>query len=326
MYKNELDNLIKSDSLPKSLLLYGEEFYTNYYIKKIFPSITDKDNIFAFYHDEYDFSVAKNFLSQPSLFGDINLLYIKTDKKIPKKELDSLVELSKKIASSYFYLEFVGEDRVAKDLTKSFGKKKGADFVRFFKPNLGESIAIISNLAKEKSLQIDNYAIRELLNTHNNNLSLCVNELDKLKLLDKTITSTDIKKYIFGVGEVAMDEFIVELLQKKDIKKELEAILEASNNEEIRIINAIQSYLTMLLEFHLYIKAYGSYDTKEIVGYALPQFIAKQRAGLSIKITPKQYEDMLKNLLESEYQLKTSKNIEKNSFLYATLIKLQSFL
>jgi len=325
MYKRELDNLIKDSAFPKSLLLYGEEFYTSYYIKKILPLITVKDNILSYFFDEYDFAGAKNFISQPSLFGDINLLYIKHDKKIAKKELDTLVELCKINSNSFFYFEFLGEDRVAKDLTKSFSKKKGADFVRFFKPTVGESINILSQRARELNLNIDAQAIRELLMVENDNLSLCFKELEKLALLDRKITSNDIREHIFGVGEIVLDDFIVKLLKKEDIKGEVETIIE-SGSDEIRVINAISNYITMLLEFHLYIKANGSFDTKEILGYPLPPVLAKERASLSIKITPLQYELMIKELLKSEFLLKNEKNVDKNTILYATLIKLQSFL
>jgi len=325
MYKRELDNLLKNNTLPKSFLLYGEEFYTSYYIKKILPLITIKENILSFYFDEYDFMAAKNFISQPSLFGDINLLYIKHDKKIPKKELDVLVELCQKTQSSYFYFEFLGDDKVAKDLTKSFTKKRAADFVRFFKPTLGEAINLLSQRAKELMMDIDTTAIRELLTIENENLSLCFKELEKLSLLNKKVTSYDIREHIYGVGEIVLDDFIVRLLKKEDIKDEVSLILE-SGNDEIRILNAITNYITMLLEFHLYIKANGTYDTKEILGYPLPPVLAKERASLSIKITPKQYELLLKELLNSEFLLKNEKNIDKNSILYATLIKLQSFL
>jgi len=325
LYKKDLDKLISSGELPKSLLLYGEEFFSDFYIKKILPMIAPKDSMVSYFFDEYDFNGAKNFISQPSLFGDTNLLYIKTDKKIPKKELDELVELCFKNQDSFFYLQFLGEDRVAKELSKSFSKKKSSDFARFFKPTYGESISLLSQRAKELQINIDTTAIRELLSVENEDLSLCFNDMEKLALLDKKITSYEIREHIFGVGEIVLDDFIVKLLTKHDIKKELEAILETSS-DEIKIVNAISNYLTMLLEFHLYIKAYGNYDTKEILGYVLPQNIAKQRASLSIKYTPTQYEQMLKELLFSEFMLKNEKNIEKSSFLQATLIKLQSFL
>ena len=326
MYKKELDNLINQNKLPKSFLLYGEEFYTNYYLKKMSTLVTSsKENILSFYFDEYDFRVAKEFISQQSLFGDINFLYIKSDKKIPKKELDSLVELCVKNDTSYFYFEYVGDDSKASDIAKSFTKKKGGDFVRFFKPNFGEMVGVLQNRARELGVDIDSYALRELITKENENLTLCYNDLEKLSLLNKKVTAEDINREIYGMGEIAIDDFVIKLLQKEDIYDDVSTLIE-SGSDEIKIINAITNYISMLLSFHLYIKAYGDFNTKEIVGFNLPPFLAKQRASLSIKFSIKIYENMLKELLLSEYAIKNEKNIEKNSFLYATLIKLQSYL
>ncbi len=326
MYKKELDNLINQNKLPKTFLLYGEEFYSNFYLKKMSSLIvSSKENILSFYFDEYDFRVAKEFISQQSLFGDINFLYIKSDKKIPKKELDSLVKLCVKNDTSYFYFEYVGDDSKASDIAKSFTKKKGGDFVRFFKPNFGEMVGVLQNRARELGVDIDSYALRELISKENENLTLCSNDLEKLSLLNKKVTAEDINREIYGMGEVVIDDFVIKLLQKKDIYDDISVLLE-SGSDEIKIINAIINYISMLLSFHLYIKAYGDFNTKEILGFNLPLFLAKQRAGLSIKFSVKSYENMLKELLLSEYAIKNEKNIEKNSYLYATLIKLQSYL
>ena len=326
MYKNQLDSLISSNNLPKSILLYGEEFYTNFYMKQMLPLITSSDNVLSYYYDEYDFVSAKNFISQPSLFGDINLLYIKGDKKIPKKELDVLVDIAFKNDISYFYYEFLGEDKIAKEVTRSFGKKKKAEFVRFFKPNMGESISLLTNRSREIGLEIDSYALRELLKIQNDNILLCHNELDKLLLINKKVEAKDIVEHVYGMGEMVLDDFIIKLLGKNDVRDDLRSILESSSSDEIRVLNAVTNFITMLLSFNIYIKAHGTYDVREILGYPLPPFLAKQRAELSIKINLETYKNILKHLLESEYMLKTEPNIDKNSYLYASLIKLQALL
>ena len=325
MYKKELDTLIIQNKFPKSFLLYGEEFYTNLYLNKMLKLITDKDSSLICYFDEYDFGVAKNYLSQPSLFGDINFFYLKSDKKIAKKELDTLVEMSFKNPTSYFYFEYVGDESKAKDITKSFPKKKGADFVRFFKPNIGEMIQVLTSRAKELELQIDSYALRELIIRENENLSLCYNDLEKLKILERNITSRDIEREIYGVGEIVLDEFIVKLLNKGDIFNEVNSLNE-SGVDEIKILNSITNYISTLLLFHVYIKANGDFNAKEILGFNLPPFLAKQRASLCIKFSIKTYEDMFKTLLDCEFALKNQQNIDKNSYFLSTLIKLQSFL
>ena len=326
MYKAELDHIISTNSLPKSLMFYGDDFLCSFYLKKVSQIIGEKENILKFYHDEYNYESAKNFISQPSLFGDINTLIIKSSKKIPKKELDSFIQICKKIPNSFFLFYFEGEDNIAKDITKSFSKKNSANFVRFFKPNLNEAITILKNRSKKIGLDIDPFALQHLYFMQNEDISLSVNELHKLKILNKKIEIKDIDEHVYSLGIVGIDELINELLSKKDIQKTLQNLVESALHDEIKIINALQSYIVQLLMFHIYIKIHGKYDTKEILGYNLPPLLVKQRASMSIKIKLQTYLDMLKHLSYAEYVLKKSQNLEKSSFLHSTLIKLQTFL
>ena len=326
MYKNHLDTAIRNQTLPKSLLLYGEEFFSNYYAKIILPLFGDKDNILSFYFDEYNYESAKNFIAQPSLFGDVNILYIRNDKRIPKKELDVLVGLCQKNPTSYLIYQFSGDDKAAKELTRSFGKKKGADFVRFFKPHMGEALTVLNQKAQELKLEIDNYALQHLFLLQNEDLSLSMNELSKLSILNKKIYAADIDKQVYGMGEIAMDEFIAKLLEKEDIKEYLQKLLDSGSHDEIRIISALQAYIVQLFMFHTYIKVYGRYDVLEILGFPLPQNLAQLRASQCIKINLSTYQKILKHLLDTEFALKKMQNIDKNSYTFSALIKLQSFL
>ncbi len=326
MYKRDLDGLIAQGNLPAALLLYGEPFFTDFYAKKILPLWGEKENVLSFYFDEYHYESAKNFIAQPSLFGDVNILYIRSDRKIPKKELDTLVALTVKNPNSYILLHFSGDDRVAKDIAKSFTKKKGGDFVRFFKPNMGEAIAFMRQEAERLGLEIENFALQHLFMLQNEELSLCMNELEKLSLLNKPITVSDIDTHVYGMGKVSLDGFIVKLLQKADVKEDLSKLLEATTNDEIRIINAVTSYVTQLMLFHIYIKVHGRYDAVEIIGYPLPPQLVKERAALSIKFKLSVYKKLLKHLLLCEHELKYGQQIDKNSYLISCLIKLQTFL
>ena len=326
MYKRELDGLIKSGNLPKSLLLYGEDFAASNYAKFIANKIGEKENILSFYFEEYVYESAKSYISQPSLFGDINILYIKGNKKIPKKELDTLVGFCEKNSHSYFVYEFSGEDKVAKDMTKSFSKKKKADFVRFFKPNLSEAVSILSKRAAKIGLEIEPYALQHLFMVQNEDIALSANELEKLLLLDKKISTQDIDAHVFGMGMMSMDSFIENFLAKKDIREDLKQLLEGGSFDEIRIINAIQAYVVQLMMFRTYITVHGRYDAMEIVGYPLPGALVKTRAAQSTKITLERYQEMLSQLLDAEFKLKTFTNLDKNSFLFSTLIKLQTVL
>jgi DNA polymerase-3 subunit delta len=326
MYKNHLEGALKGGVIPKSILLYGEEFYATYFAKKILSMLGDSENILSFYYDEYHFESAKNFISQPSLFGDVSILYIRSNKKIPKKELDILVEFCHKNSTSHFILQFSGDDKVGKDLQKSFGKKKSADFVRFFKPYMGEAIALLSERSRELNLDIDNYALQHLFLVQNEDLALSINELDKLVILDKKIYVADIDTHVFGLGEMGIDEFIVRLLDKKDIRDDLEKLLGSGLYDEIRVINTLQTYMVQLFLFHSYIKIHGSYNVIDILGFPLPPNLAKQRASQCIKIKLPAFSKIFKHLLDAEYTLKSSSNLDKNAFTFSRLIKLQYYL
>ena len=101
MYKNELDKHIKNNSISNSFVLFGESnFLIDTYTKKL-TNIEDA-SLLKFYHDEYDFNSAKAHLSQASLFGGINILIIKSEKKIPKKDLDVFIAFCEKNKDNIF--------------------------------------------------------------------------------------------------------------------------------------------------------------------------------------------------------------------------------
>jgi len=125
MYKHELDKYL-SYSLPKALLLHGENDYLiTQYIKHYIEKLNAKEDLLALYFDEWHFPTAKEYLSQSSLFGGVNLLIIRHDKKLPKKELDALIDIAHKIGESYLVFAFSGEPKEAVLLQSSFVPKKG---------------------------------------------------------------------------------------------------------------------------------------------------------------------------------------------------------
>ena len=84
MYKAEFDNRIRNKTISNSFILYGEsEFLIDLYASML-SNYADA-NFLIFYNDEYNFNSAKAHLSQASLFGDRNVLVIKTEKKVTKK-------------------------------------------------------------------------------------------------------------------------------------------------------------------------------------------------------------------------------------------------
>ncbi len=324
MYKREFENLLNSDRLPRAMLMHGEcNFQNNYFSEKIVEKWSEPDDeILLLHYDEYNFTTAKNHLSQSSLFGGQNIVVVKSDKAIPKKELDVLVKLCEKSDNSFLLFQYFGDSKKAAAIAKSFKKS----FVRFFKPNMNEALGLLHVKAKEAGLNINGYALQHLYMLQLEDLSLCVNEFEKLSLFNTEIQSADIDRLVFGLGSVGLDGFVEKLLKKEDIKETFATLSESGGADEVRVINSIQSYLSQLLLFHMYIKVNGSFDARAILGYPLPPQLAKQRADQSIRIDILSYKEMLEHLAKTELALKKIKNLDKNSYLISALIKLQAYL
>ncbi len=320
MYKNELDKHIQNTTLSNSFVFFGESSFLIDRYTKVVTNVQDA-SILTFYYDEYNFQSAKAHLSQASLFGDRNVLIIKSEKKINKKELETLIEFCEKNKDNIFVYAYYGSDH--KTYTKAFAKKSTMS-VRFFHPKEFEAQNIVAEVAREKSVKIDKYSISHLLNIHNCDVALACNEIEKFEVYDKEISTKDIDNLVFGLAETNIDELIKKLLLKKDFKHDLNNLLE-HGEDEIRIITALTSYLTQLYMFNIYIRVNGAPNAMEILGYPAPKFVVDEKATLSIKIKPGTYYKLHELLLSSELQMKSS-NIDKGAILLSTLIRVQTFL
>lgn len=273
------------------------------------------------YFDEYDFSVAKAHLSQASLFGDQNVLIIKSEKKVPKKELDILFEQCEKNSDNTFIYAYYGSDYAS--YAKPSANTKTM-CVRFFHPNHTEALTTVAQIAREKNVAIDKDGINHLLNIHSGDIALSCNEIEKLRIYDKPITTKDIDAIIFGLAEISIDDFIKKVLGKKDFRNDLESLL-GHGEDEIRILTALASYLTQLYMFNIYIRLNGAPNAIEILGYNAPKFVVDEKAAASIKIKPPLYYKLHELLLEAELKMKSS-HVDKNSILLSTLLRVQQVL
>jgi len=322
MYKNELDNHIRNATVSNSFVFFGESSFLIDMYTKMLTNIEDA-NLLTFYYDEYNFASAKAHLSQGSLFGDRNILIIKSSKKVPKKELEALLELCSKNSDNIFVYAYYGNDHKIYNNKKTFAKTKTMN-VRFFHPKDYEAQNILFELAQEKSVQIDKTTLAHLLNIHNGDIALCANEIDKFRVYDRTITTKDVNELVYGLGEVNLDDFIKALLHKKDFKEDLLSILE-HGEDEIRVLTAITAYITQLYMFNIYIRVNGAPNALEILGYPAPKFVVDEKSQLSIKFKPQTYSKLHELLLESELKMKSA-NIDKEAILLSTLIRLQKLL
>lgn len=320
MYKSELDKHIQNGSLSNSFILYGESSFLIDRYTQMLTNVPDA-SVAKFYHDEYNFASAKAHLAQASLFGDQSILIIKSEKKVPKKELETLIESCEKNSSNIFVYAYYGDDH--KTYAKAPAKTKTM-CVRFFHPNQGEATFILSQVAREKNVNVDNRSLTHLLSIHNWDVALACNEIEKLKIYDRAITTKDIDNLVFGLAEVNIESFINKILNKKDFKTDLESMLE-HGEDEIRLLTAITSYMTQLYMFHIYIRINGAPNALEILGYPAPKFVVDAKAAMSIKIKPLTYYKLHELLLESELKMKSS-HVDKGAILLSTLIRVQQLL
>lgn len=322
MYRKELDNLLRSGRAIPAAMFYGESHFLIDHYVKILSDIPDA-NLLSLYHDEYDFNSAKAHLSQGSLFGDQNVLIIKNEKKVPKRELDILLELVQKNPNNTFIYAYYGSDM--KGSAKAFNKKSGGIEVRMFPPFANEAKAMLLQEAQRRGVQLDGYSATHLIESQNGDLGLAFNELSKLQILGRPVTNKDIDTLVYGVGAVKMDQFIDHLLAKKEFKNDLHHILE-SGEDEIRILTSLSTHMSQLYLFYAHIKMHGIADSRAILGYKLPANLEKERAQQSIRFKQQQYSAILNLLLDNELKMKASGKMDKSALLLATLIKLQSML
>jgi len=325
MYKREFDQLLQKGELPKSLMLYGDnDYYLDAYAEVFIDRTGAREGMLKLYYDEYDFQTAKNHLGQSSLFGDANLLVVRSDRKIPKKELAALVELAHRNDTNHFLYVYTGSD--FKSLTSAFGKKMAAEHVRFFPPNLREGAEVLSAEAKKLGIAIDRFAIEHLLMALNLNLSLAVNELRKLAILEGPIGAKEIDEHVFSLAPMAMDEFLLTLFSRRPLTEVL-AKMQQLGEDEYAILRSLQYFVSQLFLFHAYIKLHGAPDSAAILGYRLPKQLEQQRSQLAVKISLPLFGKILDTLAEGELAMKRpAASTQKETLLLGILIKIKSFL
>ncbi len=322
MYKRDFDRHMQNATIANAVMLFGEShFYINRYTDKLL-SLHSNAMKLVLYYDEYDFNTAYLHLSQGSLFSNSNILVIKTEKKIPKAQLDKLVLAAKNSGVNYFIYAYFGNDYKTSD--KAFSQKSGGMSVRFFHPNYQESVQIMEEEANTLNLQIDKYCINHLLHLHNHDVPLCLQELQKLAVYDTKVDIAMIDKLVFGLSHVQIDKLLQSILSKEDITQQMSVFLQ-SKEDEIAVVTALGSYITQLYLFNTYIRINGSPDAKAILGYNVPAFVLQNKASFSLKFKPKQYFLMLKLVLDTQLKMKLG-GIDKSALLFSMLIRLQKMV
>ena len=316
MYKNQFDKEVSAGLSYKSYLFWGAcDYLTQKYSQDTANSIANGEDILKVYFDDYNFKDCEAYLSQSSLFSPVNVLVIKTVKKIPKKELDALVHICNTNPDSYLIVNCMGQVDF-KTMAKSFTKKTNSCEVRFFQPTDQEAVNILYNQAQKLNINCHYPELQYLYNMHQKDLSLSINDLTKLSILDTDITLNIVNQQCFGMGAVNLDTFFTNLFTGKPINKDLYMLLEEGMNE-INLVAQATGFVQQLFNINSYIKLNGSLNIIEIWGYPLPKNIANQRASIAQKFTLEQFVYMLDFFQELELDLKSKKNLDINSYTQA---------
>jgi DNA polymerase-3 subunit delta len=322
MYKSEFDKEFgKKGIFFKSILLYGEEeYFLQTYLKKIAKNISEEKMTFFF--EEFDFQKAKEYLLQPNLFGDKNLLIIKHSTELPRSEVKKLLEICSKNKNSFLIYQLFSKD--AKNLPKIFSTKLNSCFVRFFKPFQKEAKTIIKNEAKTIGVEIDDYLTHKLLSSFENDISAILNEIKKISIITDNAGKIDFENFLYE-NKLDFEKSFYEIIDKKEISLIVKKIEEEEINE-IKFIMSFQNFFYNLFLFHINIKLYGKADSKDILGYKLPPDIERKRLSYSIRFKTSSFFEIFSHLLKCEAILKSQNAIEKRPLLYSCLIKLQALL
>ncbi|AXH13301.1 DNA polymerase III subunit delta [Halarcobacter bivalviorum] len=320
MYRNEFDNKLKQNEVFNAYMFYGQSsFLIEYYTNLVANQLGNKDEIEKLYFDDYNFKYAKDKLLQSSLFSSNNILIIKIDKKLPKKDVTELLEACSINPDSKVIFACMG-DSDFKAMDGYFTPKLNAVSVRFFSPFANEAVKLIETHARKLNLNYEISALNHLYFMHRQDLSLCVNDLEKLAILNEKITTDKVNAHCFGIGAVNFEEFLHNLLSSEDISDDLELLLEEGMNE-IYLLTQVTSFVQQLFMISSYARVHGVPNAKEILGFVPPKNVWEKKTRLAINIKPEKFLEILNYLLSIELELKSSKIHDSNLYLQACLRK-----
>ncbi len=325
MYKNEFDNLLRQDKRFNAYMFYGQSnFLIEYYTKIVANQLGTPDEIEKLYFDDFDFKYSRDKLLQSSLFASNNILLIKLDKKLGKKEVLVLIEACNTNPDSKVIFACMG-DSDFKTMGGYFTSKLNAVSVRMFSPFPNEAVRLIETQAKDLGINYEMSALNHLYFMHRQDLSLCINDLKKLSILEQRITPDLVSKHCFGIGAVNFEDFLHSLLSGEDISDDLEMLLEEGMND-IYLLTQITSFVQQLFMISSYARIHGSANAKEILGFVPPKNVWDKKSRLAINIKPKLFLEIFDFLLKIELELKSSKVSNQNLYLQACLRKFTVFI
>ncbi|NLK66235.1 MAG: hypothetical protein GX282_02040 [Campylobacteraceae bacterium] len=320
MYKRELDSLIGVRKVPNFILLRSSDEFLNRFYSRQILHLWGSDNIYNAFFDEYEFESLSAFL-EPSLFGDKNIVYIKTNKFGSTKEIKELIAKCKRDKNNFLLYEFI-EDGNA--INQSFINAFEGNFARLFSPNTHtEALQLLNQICLMMGLRPNNLALLEIYKIHNSNLSLTVAELEKFKSLGYELNIDSVKKHVFGLSEVSFEEIFEKIINLQDFRDEFYTYIQSGSYNENELISYLYSAIFRIFSVHSYIKINGKFDLREILGYLPPKDVGEKLKTQALKFSTNQFKNMFICLNEIEYELKTKSGGDKTHFMLSGLLEFQ---
>jgi len=337
MYQNEFDVYLNSNRHFNTYMLWGDEPYLiDLYTQKILKNLCQIEEVNSMYFKEYNFDKALTFLMSNSLFSDCNVVFIKTNKAIPKKEIQSLQQACKQNSNSFLIINCF-DDKSDKYLAgklktmSNYFNDKGNEIdnvnIRFFSPNRHQALEYLKTEATNISMVANEQSLGYLLDELNDDIYMCINELKKLSPLNEPLNKEMINKYCFNLHNVNIQDFVFDFFVSHDkniIKHKLQYMLLAGY-EEVLLINKFNSFISILIKIKLYTNA-KSFNIRAIWGYPLPLQVANMHKDIANKYTINTLHKLLRFFLKIDLELKTALSSNKDSYVVVKLLKLFDFI
>lgn len=334
MYKKELDIKLAKNTEISAIFLYGaDRFLIGYYGEKIAKKFLEQGyEKNGFYFGEFDFQNVLNCLSQGSLFGDAALVWIKVEKKIAKKQLDTIIEVLLKNGNGALIVEFYQADNKtnaeymadSRAMVGSFNKTKNGVFeVRFFAPTFNDAMPILQEYAKELDIKIPDFLLYRIFEQQNFDLGLSIAELRKYGIFTQEITTEMVESLGYGLGGVEVEEILELLLLKKPYFAKLVQFMEQGFDEN-QLVRAVQKYFFVLLLLTSHIKLYGESNLSDALGYNPPKAILDKKKAFATKIKESQYMSIF--FILNTWREELFKGINSDNRFLSALIKIQAIL
>lgn len=321
MYKKEFEIALKNPQIDNFWLLRSTDEFLNDFFTNELKNVFKAQSVLSFYYGEYDFNSGIEFLGEPSLFGDKNLLYIKTNKTHSSKEIKEFINICKKYPNNYFIYELNedGTNKLNADFFKIFEK----NFVRFFKPtNWREAEEILVKICKNLDVNSNSVALERIYKIHNENLSLSANEIKKFASLNIELNLQNISDMVFGLSEITYEEIFYKIIALENIRQDFYFLIKGEGFNEIEFLNFMYREFYKLFQIYVHIRTNPMLDFKEIFGFIPPVHIQNRLKSFAMQFNTNNYKEIFIFLNDLEFDLKT-KNFDKNTFLLSKILKLQ---